>query len=123
MSADLHQGCLVVRCLGCELDLRDAEREGQRGERWVTASGLADGANCVEDGQRLEPETERVKWQIVKRLFAGYRWPIWIILSANLVERLACLQSEEHALDRRTLKSTSFDTPVHFGYPPTPTMT
>ncbi len=73
MSADLRQEYLVIGCLGYGLGLWDAERDRQRsGMRWVTASGLADSANCVEDGQRVVPETERVKKEIVKRLFAGY---------------------------------------------------
>ena len=66
MSADLRQGCLGIGCLGYGLDFGDAERDGQRGGmRWVTASGLAGGANCVEDGQRVEPATGRVKREIV----------------------------------------------------------
>ena len=64
--SDLRQGCLgdwMPVILG---GLRDTGRDGQRvGLRWIAASGLAGGANSVEDGQRLEPAAGRVKREII----------------------------------------------------------
>ncbi len=65
--SDLRQGYLGDWMPEMWIGLRDAGRDGQRGGlRWLTANELADGANSVEDGQRLEPAIEGVKEEIVK---------------------------------------------------------